>query len=101
MLTQSIHSFCVNELGAFYLDIIKDRQYTCKKNSQERLSSQHAMYCILKMLLLWIAPICPHTSEEAWGFIPKNKDKSILRIIPCNSKIIINRTELKKVYLIQ
>ena len=77
LLTQSIHSFCVNELGAFYLDIIKDRQYTCKKNSQERLSAQHTMYCILKMLLLWIAPICPHTSEEAWGFIPKNKDKSI------------------------
>jgi isoleucyl-tRNA synthetase len=77
VLTQSIHSFCVNDLGAFYLDIIKDRQYTCKEKSQERLSAQHAMYCIIKMLLLWIAPICPHTSEEAWGFIPKNKDKSI------------------------
>ena len=77
LLSQTIHSFCVNELGSFYLDIIKDRQYTCKKDSQERLSAQHTMYCITKMLLLWIAPICPHTAEEAWSHIPNNKDKSI------------------------
>ena len=77
LLSQTIHSFCVNDLGSFYLDIIKDRQYTCKKDSQERLSAQHSMYCITKMLLLWIAPICPHTAEEAWSHLPKNKDKSI------------------------
>ena len=77
LLSQTIHSFCVNELGSFYLDVIKDRQYTCKKNSQERLSAQHAMYFLTKMLLTWIAPICPHTAEEAWSHIPKNKDKSI------------------------
>ena len=43
-LTQLIHSFCVNELGSFYLDVIKDRQYTCKKNSKERISGQHTMF---------------------------------------------------------
>ena len=77
LVSQKIHNFCVNELGSFYLDVIKDRQYTCKNNSQERLSAQNSMYCIIKMLLTWIAPICPHTAEEAWGHIPKNNDKSI------------------------
>ena len=77
LVTQIIHSFCVNELGSFYLDIIKDRQYTCKKDSQERLSAQHSMYYVLKMLLTWIAPVCPHTAEEAWRFIPDNDSKSI------------------------
>ena len=77
LLSQTMHSFCVNELGSFYLDVIKDRQYTCKKDSQERISAQHAMFCLVKMLLTWIAPICPHTAEEAWTHIPNNEDKSI------------------------
>ena len=51
LLTQVIHGFCVNELGAFYLDVIKDRQYTCKKDSKERISAQQSMYFLLKMLL--------------------------------------------------
>jgi len=77
LLTQVIHGFCVNELGAFYLDVIKDRQYTCKKNSKERISAQQSMYFLTKMLLTWIAPICPHTAEEAWQHIPKNNRGSI------------------------
>ena len=77
LLTQVIHGFCVNELGAFYLDVIKDRQYTCKKNSKERISAQQSMYFLTKMLLTWIAPICPHTAEEAWQHIPKNNKGSI------------------------
>ena len=77
LLTQVIHSFCVNELGSFYLDVIKDRQYTCKKESKERVSAQQSMFFLTKILLTWIAPICPHTAEEAWLHIPKNKDKSI------------------------
>ena len=77
LMTQVIHSFCVNELGSFYLDVIKDRQYTCKKDSKERTSAQQSMFFLTKMLLTWIAPICPHTAEEAWQHIPKNEDDSI------------------------
>ena len=77
ILTQLIHSFCVNELGSFYLDVIKDRQYTCKKDSLERQSAQHSMFIVLKMLLTWIAPICPHTAEEAWAHTPKSTNKSV------------------------
>ena len=64
-------------LDPFYLDVIKDRQYTCKKDSKERTSAQQSMFFLTKMLLTWIAPICPHTAEEAWQHIPKNEDDSI------------------------
>ena len=90
IISQLIHGFCVNELGSFYLDVIKDRQYTCKKDSGERKSAQNSMYVILQMLLSWIAPICPHTAEEAWSHIPKNSQKSIF----FNKWLIINDSEI-------
>ena len=90
IISQLIHGFCVNELGSFYLDVIKDRQYTCKKDSAERKSAQNTMYVILQMLLSWIAPICPHTAEEAWSHVPKNSQKSIF----FNKWLIINDSEI-------
>ena len=90
IISQLIHGFCVNELGSFYLDVIKDRQYTCKKDSTERKSAQNSMYVILQMLLSWIAPICPHTAEEAWSHVPKNSQKSIF----FNKWLIINDSEI-------
>ena len=90
IISQLIHGFCVNELGSFYLDVIKDRQYTCKKDSAERKSAQNSMYVILQMLLSWIAPICPHTAEEAWSHVPKNSQKSIF----FNKWLIINDNEI-------
>ncbi len=92
IISQLIHGFCVNELGSFYLDVIKDRQYTCKKDSAERKSAQNSMYVILQMLLSWIAPICPHTAEEAWSHVPKNSKKSIF----FNKWLIINDSEIPK-----
>ena len=90
IISQLIHGFCVNELGSFYLDVIKDRQYTCKKDSAERKSAQNSMYVILQMLLSWLAPICPHTAEEAWSHVPKNSQKSIF----FNKWLIINDSEI-------
>ena len=90
IISQLIHGFCVNELGSFYLDVIKDRQYTCKKDSAERKSAQNSMYVILQMLLSWIAPICPHTAEEAWSHVPKSSQKSIF----FNKWLIINDSEI-------
>lgn len=69
---QIIHTFCVNQLGAFYLDIIKDRQYTCKTDSLARRSAQTALYHILQALVRWIAPILSFTAEEIWQLMPKS-----------------------------
>lgn len=66
-----IHDFCSIDMGGFYLDIIKDRQYTTKEDSLARRSAQTAMYYIIKMLAKWIAPILSFTAEEIWQNIPK------------------------------
>jgi isoleucyl-tRNA synthetase len=64
--------FCSITMGSFYLDIIKDRQYTLKKNSKERRSCQTAMYYIIHALVRWIAPILSFTADEIWKHIPGN-----------------------------
>ena len=70
---QMIHNFCAIEMGSFYLDITKDRQYTMQANSLGRRSSQTAMYYIVEALALWIAPILSFTAEDLWKFMPENK----------------------------
>lgn len=70
---QKLHNFCIVELGGFYLDIIKDRQYTMQQNSQGRRSAQTAIYHILQGLVRWIAPILSFTAEEIWSFMLAEK----------------------------
>ena len=67
---QKVHHFCALDLGGFYLDIIKDRQYTTQANSLARRSCQTAMYHIAQAFALWIAPICTFTADEIWQAIP-------------------------------
>ncbi|MBN1492559.1 MAG: isoleucine--tRNA ligase [Candidatus Omnitrophica bacterium] len=61
-----IYNFCVKEMSSFYLDVLKDRLYTAKKDGKERRSSQTAMYWILRNLTKVLAPILPFTCEEVW-----------------------------------
>tara|TARA_B100001250_G_scaffold105571_1_gene89077 strand:+ start:5659 stop:8430 length:2772 start_codon:yes stop_codon:yes gene_type:complete len=63
---QRIHNFCVNQLGGIYLDIIKDRQYTAKQNSEIRRSAQTAMQIIVNQLVVLISPVLSFTAEEIW-----------------------------------
>ena len=70
VIYQKIHNFCAVDLGGFYLDIIKDRQYTTPVNSHARRSCQVAMYHILQALTRWLAPILSFTAEEIWEAIP-------------------------------
>ena len=69
-VTQSLHHFCVDDLGGFYLDIIKDRQYTLKADSHARKSCQTAMYWITDALVRWMAPILSFTAQEIWEVMP-------------------------------
>lgn len=77
VIYQKIHNFCAVDMGSFYLDLIKDRQYTTAQNSLARRSCQTAMYHIVQALTLWLAPILSFTAEEIWRFIPGVDDKSI------------------------
>lgn len=74
---QKIHHFCAIDLGSFYLDIIKDRQYTTPVNSKARRSCQTAMYHIIQALTRWLAPIISFTAEEIWQYIPGNNGDSV------------------------
>lgn len=77
LIYQKLHNFCVLELGGFYLDVIKDRQYTTKADSLPRRSAQTALYHIVNAMVRWIAPITSFTAEELWKFIPGEKDDSV------------------------
>ncbi|MFC3193556.1 isoleucine--tRNA ligase [Marinicella sediminis] len=64
LVFQKIHHFCSQDMGAFYLDVIKDRLYTCKDQGVARKSAQTAMYHILNSLVRLVAPILTFTADE-------------------------------------
>jgi isoleucyl-tRNA synthetase len=66
LIVQSLQTFCSEDLGGFYLDIIKDRLYTTPANSRARRSAQNALYHITQSLVRLMAPILSFTAEEAW-----------------------------------
>jgi isoleucyl-tRNA synthetase len=74
---QQIHNFCATEMGSFYLDIIKDRQYTTPADGLPRRSAQTAMYHIIEALGRWLAPILSFTAEEIWRAIPGPRLESV------------------------
>ena len=59
--------YCSEDLGAFYLDVLKDRLYTTGANSLARRSAQTALWHITQAMLRWMAPFLSFTAEEAWG----------------------------------
>ncbi len=77
LIYQKLHNFCVVELGGFYLDIIKDRQYTTKADSLARRSAQTAMQHIIEAMVRWIAPILSFTADEMWPVIAGDRSQSV------------------------
>ncbi|MFO1351509.1 MAG: isoleucine--tRNA ligase [Gammaproteobacteria bacterium] len=77
LIYQKLHNFCSVDMGSFYLDVIKDRQYTCARDSIARRSAQTALYHILEAMVRWFAPILSFTAEEIWRAMPGSRDASI------------------------
>jgi len=77
LIYQKIHNFCVTELGGFYLDIIKDRQYTTQADSLARRSCQSAMFHIVEAMVRWLAPIVSFTADELWQHLPGDRSESV------------------------
>ena len=75
---RKVHNFCTLDLGGFYLDIIKDRQYTTQSDCLARQSCQTAMFHIVEALTRWIAPITSFTADEIWQVIPGDRSQSVL-----------------------
>ena len=59
--------FCAEDLGAFYLDVLKDRLYTTAPKSLARRSAQTALWQLTNAMLRWMAPFLSFTAEEAWA----------------------------------
>jgi isoleucyl-tRNA synthetase len=74
---QRVHNFCAFDMGAFYLDILKDRLYTTAYDSMARKSAQTAMYHILEAMLRWIAPVLSFTAEEIHQHVPGVRSDSV------------------------
>jgi isoleucyl-tRNA synthetase len=80
---QKLHSFCSEFLGAFYLDILKDRLYTTAAAGPGRRSAQSALYHITNSLLRLFAPILSFTAEEAWGLFGHDERDSVFLHTAC------------------
>jgi len=69
--------FCSEDLGAFYLDVLKDRLYTTAANSAARRSAQTALWHLTHAMLRWMAPFLSFTAEEAWNVLAPGRSPSI------------------------
>ncbi len=74
---QRLHNFCAVDMGGFYLDIIKDRQYTMAADSLGRRSTQTAMYHIAEAMVRWITPVLSFTADEIWQHLPGDRSASV------------------------
>lgn len=87
----AIHNFCVIDMSNFYLDIIKDRLYCEKEDSELRRAAQTTMYRILSAVARLAAPIISFTAEEIWQFMPHSasddKESVFLNTMPEKSGI--------------
>jgi isoleucyl-tRNA synthetase len=77
LIYQKVHNFCIVDMGGFYLDVIKDRQYTTPADGRPRRSCQTAMYHIIEAMSRWLAPILSFTADEIWTHIPGERGPSI------------------------
>jgi isoleucyl-tRNA synthetase len=74
LIYQKVLNFCVADMGGFYLDVIKDRQYTCATDSTARRSCQTAVHHIAEAMVRWIAPVLSFTADEIWQQLPGQRD---------------------------
>ena len=106
-VVQRIHNFCVNELGGIYLDIVKDRLYTCKNDSLARKSCQTSLDYVLNVMVRLIAPILSFTSEELWQTHKslKNQEDSVFLSLylqeSTNQSQIIKDSDWKRIFEIK
>ena len=78
LVAQKLAGFCSEDMGSFYLDILKDRLYTAGTDSRSRRSAQNALHHVTHALLLLMAPIMSFTADEAWTALTGNTDDSLL-----------------------
>jgi isoleucyl-tRNA synthetase len=79
VVVQRLQTFCSEDLGGFYLDVLKDRLYTTAADSRARRSAQTALVRIRDAILLLMAPVLSFTAEEAWRILRPNEPSIFCR----------------------
>ena len=77
----TLHKFCVVDMSAFYLDILKDRLYVSAIDDPARRSAQTALYEILHTLVRLLAPVLTYTTEEVWSYIRTENDAKSIQLV--------------------
>ncbi|WP_281646613.1 isoleucine--tRNA ligase [Parendozoicomonas sp. Alg238-R29] len=96
---QKVHHFCALDLGSFYLDIIKDRQYTTQTDSLARRSCQTAMFHIMEAFVRWIAPVLSYTADEIWQVMPAGERGETVHTQEWYTGLVaLGETELSREY---
>ncbi|ATG88676.1 isoleucine--tRNA ligase [Methylomonas koyamae] len=107
VIYQKVLNFCSIDLGGFYLDIVKDRQYTAKEDCLARRSGQTAMYHVIEAMVRWLAPITSYTADEIWSVIPGQRGESVFLetwyqgLFPLEADAAINRNTWDKVMAVR
>src|SRR5574343_640964 len=78
-VVQALQNFCAEDLGAFYLDILKDRLYTSASDARARRSAQSALWHIVQSLVRLMAPILSFTAEEIWALVGNGQSSVMLQ----------------------
>lgn len=78
-VVQIVLNFVTQDLSGFYLDVIKDRQYTTQTNSLARRSAQSALYYLIQSLVRILSPILPFTADEAWQQMEHNNNSIFMQ----------------------
>lgn len=93
----TVHNFCVTDMSAFYLDILKDRLYTSRTDSPQRKAAQWVLYNIANSLIKLLAPVLSFTAEEAWKHLPFKDEESVFlsKMPEVNQSFIDEELEVK------
>ncbi len=77
-VVQALMNFASEDLGAFYLNVLKDRLYTTRTDGAARRSAQTALWHLLQAMVRWMAPILPFTAEEVWQHLSGDPEDSVM-----------------------
>ncbi|MBL8416035.1 MAG: isoleucine--tRNA ligase [Propionivibrio sp.] len=102
-VVQALQSFCSEDLGGFYLDILKDRLYTAAVNSGARRSAQSALWHITQTFAQLMAPILAFTAEEVWQTLTGKSGSIMLQTwqplpAPAGEAVLLDKWSKIRVY---
>lgn len=99
-VVSKLQIYCSEDLGSFYLDILKDRLYTTAANSHARRSAQTALHAITHAMLRWMAPFLSFTAEEAWATFGKSESiflETYADFKPQNDALLVKWTRIREI----